>query len=236
MKKLYPIAALILFTACGGGSKTPQQDSTQVTASNSSNTAAQAAQTVQNAGAGDDNLSESVNTRETIDIDLDGDGRPDKLSDILYSKQQEAIWPGYPAGMDYEMLDSITWENQIFTYYVSNIAGADTLKFALAPSYGSFYFRNIGDLNDDGREEVGVIANYMAPSNLNTFYVFTLTADKKWQELHSFGINKMLNMEDELLGKGVLFIKKTGPKQAKYAFYNQKEDIFEIDTATITFK
>ena len=89
-----------------------------------------------------------------------------------------------------------------------------------AQQIGLFHFRNLGDLNEDGKDEIGYAINWSDNSNLNHYHIVSII-DNKFKEIFSFNINEMFCYEgSEELFDNKEFIQKTGNKTFKYKFYS----------------
>ena len=97
---------------------------------------------------------------------------------------------------------------------------------------GISFIENLGDINDDGNDEVGFIINNVDNSNFNYYNVLTIKQNK-FVKILDFVINERLNFETEALFEGKYIIRKIDNQTIKYKFYS---DSATVETGTYRWK
>ncbi len=126
--------------------------------------------------------------------DFDGDGRTDTLIYDNISKISKKPVVNIPdfseGGSPDKYLDSLKSD----LYITLKNKKADTLHLGLAR--GLFCLINIGDNNNDKRDEIAFVVDYCDFSNCNTCWVYTL-CDKRWLELKKFNVHESAFYDEE---------------------------------------
>jgi hypothetical protein len=163
--------------------------------------------------------------------DFDGDGKTDTIYESYISS--------LTGKETFKTLDSTDWENnrdlivqnKPLCRLYANINGTDTfLVTDEAQQTGIRLLENLGDLNNDKGDELGYIIALAHNSNLNHYYILSLTKEKKWKSLFDFPINEAVNEESENLYKNKYLIQKEGGNKIKYKFYSDSATVEEGET------
>lgn len=154
-----------------------------------------------------------------------GDFNGDKMVDTVF----ESYISSLTNKETYKKQNTVDWEKNIdlivkklpVTRLYSSIPTVDTFIVTKeAQQIGLFHFRNLGDLNEDGKDEIGYAINWLDNSNLNHYHIVSII-DNKFKEIFSFEINEMFCYEgSEGLFDNKEFIQKIGNKTIKYKFYS----------------
>lgn len=154
-----------------------------------------------------------------------GDFNGDKMVDTVF----ESYISSLTNKETYKKQNTVDWEKNIdlivqklpVTRLYASIPKVDTFIVTKeAQQIGLFHFRNLGDLNEDGKDEIGYAINWSDNSNLNHYHIVSII-DNKFKEIFSFEINEMFCYEgSEGLFDNKEFIQKIGNKTIKYKFYS----------------
>jgi hypothetical protein len=163
-------------------------------------------------------------------LSIIGDFNGDKIIDTL----SESYISSLTNRETFKTLDNQDWENNIdlviknkpITRLFANIPNVDT--FVVTKEFqqaGLFHYRNLGDINNDGQDEIGYAIKWVDNSNLNSYHILGLK-DNKFIELFNFSINEALLYGDQegTFDNGDL-IKRERERTILYKFYS--------DTATL---
>ena len=159
--------------------------------------------------------------RYSIVGDFNGDRKVDTVFESYISSLTNKV--------TYKKQNTVDWENNLdliikklpVTRLYASIPRVDTFIVTKeAQQIGLFHFRNLGDLNEDGKDEIGYAINWLDNSNLNHYHIVSII-DNKFKEIFSFNINEMFCYEgSEELFDNKEFIQKIGNKTIKYKFYS----------------
>ncbi|NLR79302.1 hypothetical protein [Chitinophaga eiseniae] len=218
LKDICPLFALvILVTSCdhtSSSADTAAKDSVTVVAATPVVTPAK------------DSISYEMGNRLKLSVDLDGDHIIDTIYESYISQKtgQETFKYIDEKNMDIETArDSINANLPISRIY-TNIAGVDTLPLTdHSDHFGIYMLENLGDLNEDGGDEIGYVIDLAGHSNLNEYTIITLTQEKKWKKLLTFHIHEGESLDKENLFDGKSLIKKTAPYTFRYKCYEAAE-------------
>jgi len=154
-----------------------------------------------------------------------GDFNGDKMVDTVF----ESYISSLTNKETYKKQNTVDWEKNIdlivkklpVTRLYASIPTVDTFIVTKeAQQIGLLHFRNLGDLNEDGKDEIGYAINWSDNSNLNHYHIVSII-DNKFKEIFSFEINEMFCYEgSEGLFDNKEFIQKIGNKTIKYKFYS----------------
>lgn len=183
-----------------------------------------------------DSISYEMGNRLKLSCDLNGDHIIDTIYESYISQKtgQETFKYIDGKNMDVETVrDSINANLPVSRIYTT-IAGVDTFSLTDHSDHtGIYMLENLGDLNEDGGEEIGYIIDLAGHSNLNEYTIITLTKEKKWKKLLSFHIHESESLDKENLFEGKSLIKKTAPYTFRYKCYEAaefEERAFVIDS------
>jgi hypothetical protein len=121
--------------------------------------------------------------------DFNGDGKKEKLIEHYFSAlDNKETNKFYDSLFDYDQLVALTINKEPYSFVVSDNKRIDTLHISDGSQLlGLSYFKNEGDLNGDGTDEVSYVVHWADWSNLNTWHLMSYK-NKKWIELYSFTI------------------------------------------------
>ena len=155
------------------------------------------------------------------------------VGDFNGDRKVDTVFESYISSLTnketYKKQNTVDWENNLdliikklpVTRIYASIPTVDTFIVTKeAQQIGLFHFRNLGDLNEDGKDEIGYAINWSDNSNLNHYHIVSII-DNKFKEIFSFNINEMFCYEgSEELFDNKEFIQKIGNKTFKYKFYS----------------
>ena len=155
------------------------------------------------------------------------------VGDFNGDRKVDTVFESYISSLTnketYKKQNTVDWENNLdliikklpVTRLYASIPKVDTFIVTKeAQQIGLFHFRNLGDLNEDGKDEIGYAINWSDNSNLNHYHIVSII-DNKFKEIFSFNINEMFCYEgSEGLFDNKEFIQKIGNKTIKYKFYS----------------
>ena len=155
------------------------------------------------------------------------------VGDFNGDRKVDTVFESYISSLTnketYKKQNTVDWENNLdliikklpVTRLYASIPTVDTFIVTKeAQQIGLFHFRNLGDLNEDGKDEIGYAINWSDNSNLNHYHIVSII-DNKFKEIFSFNINEMFCYEgSEELFDNKEFIQKIGNKTIKYKFYS----------------
>jgi len=152
--------------------------------------------------------------RPAITGDFDGDSITDTLRSVLYSRTQKKVL--YQIPEDAEM--GYMCEQDPVFYLSPNKSSIPRLRYAewSCQIYGPSKLANIGDLNNDGKDEVILIMNFADMSSLNGCHIFSL-CNNQWKDIFSFRIYEFV-LEDEMNGNN--------PNDVSHFIYRKDSTIF----------
>ena len=155
------------------------------------------------------------------------------VGDFNGDRKVDTVFESYISSLTnketYKKQNTVDWENNLdliikklpVTRLYASIPKVDTFIVTKeAQQIGLFHFRNLGDLNEDGKDEIGYAINWSDNSNLNHYHIVSII-NNKFKEIFSFEINEMFCYEgSEGLFDNKEFIQKIGNKTIKYKFYS----------------
>ena len=175
--------------------------------------------------------------RFKLAADLNGDGKKDTIYESYISELtgQETFKEVNSDTIDIEKERDIIYANKPICRLYTNIQNVDTLIMQKDANIGLDFLSNLGDLNGDGGDEVGCIVHNNGFSNLNTYYILSLTDKNKLDIIFQFQIFEELLYEDgqekELtLFKNHDFVIKSGPNKFKYKLYTDSATVETMET------
>ena len=144
--------------------------------------------------------------RKSISGNFRGEGTIDTLKEVVISKvnHQEI---NYTWNVDYDSLVALTVLSKPVCYLKSGKLKSLAIKSGTWQLFGLSYLKNEGDLNNDGKEEIGVIVDWADWSNINTYHLYTYSS-KGWKEILNFEIRDTDIEEIKLSGESKGFIYK----------------------------
>ena len=120
--------------------------------------------------------------------DFDGDKTIDTLIEVIYSSKTnkeifETVNP-----LEYEFDTVVDW------YVKNNIEHKLSLskhisEIPLSNSMGLYFLKNIGDINNDKKDEIAIVIDKLDYSRVNSCVIYTLCNDT-WKEIKRFTIHE----------------------------------------------
>ena len=171
---------------------------------------------------------EKFSDRLKISGDFNGDTKIDTLFESYISSLTQKETSKRLDSTDWEKNVELIIKNKPLCRLYSNIDGVDTLIITRdAQQIGIALLEDLGDLNREPGDELGYIINWADDSNINSYYIISLSREKKWKQLFRFQINESVNYEPENLFNNKSLIIKDGPKKIKYKFYSDSATVEE---------
>lgn len=172
------LLVLVLFCACDQPAvEAPAVVSLAIT-TNSSNTDNQ-----------QDSLTALWGYRFVIKGDFNGDGQLDTLVEHFKNEatdeETNKFYKEVEMDLDYQYYNY----NLRKVYTTLESKNGQVIPFEKSCYLGFSWLETIGDVDNNGTDEIGFVFNNADASNLNHYYIYTLK-DSTWVELHSFGIRE----------------------------------------------
>lgn len=127
--------------------------------------------------------------RFVIEGDFNGDGQQDTLvehfKNKISNKETHKFYEEVEYDLDYQYYNYD--KRQVYTTLEST--NGKVLPLIRGFILGFSWLETIGDVDNNGTDEIGFVFNNADASNLNHYYIYTLR-DSGWVELHSFGIRE----------------------------------------------
>lgn len=157
----------------------------------------------------------------TINGDFNGDGVKENLKSELYSKRDKQIIREIPEDCELGCI----CEYDPILYLKSTDSRIPELRLGSSCQiFGIGKLSNIGDVNNDGKDDIAVIVNWASYSGLNTCYLYGL-CNGTWLELFSFLISDAsLFVDDKYCPDQLDVSEQIFKKDGKYYYYE-----FELD-------
>jgi len=130
--------------------------------------------------------------------DFNGDKKDETLVEILVDgKTGEEIIVWQSEDTYDELVEQVHLRNPRVLLFASD-GDMDTLSFSSPTGqiFGLYYLINEGDLNQDGKDELGIIVDWADYSNVNDYLLFNYT-DEGWKIILSFEIRESDLMTDK---------------------------------------
>jgi len=126
--------------------------------------------------------------RFVIEGDFDGNGKKEKMTEHYFSALTNKETDKFYVNVEYNKLVDLTVQKQPYSFVLADDPAIDTLQISSSLQlFGLSFFRNEGDLNGDGGDELSYVVDWADWSNLNTWHLVTFK-DHKWKELYKFPI------------------------------------------------
>lgn len=121
--------------------------------------------------------------------DFDGDQQMDTIFQHNYSRltRTEIDSSADPFANDWDTVAQWFYDQDADLYLTLGTNSQDTLRLGTAP--GLYCLINIGDNNEDGKDEVALVIDHLDFSSMNSCRIYTLCNDK-WALLKQFRINE----------------------------------------------
>ncbi len=127
--------------------------------------------------------------RFCIQGDFNGDGQQDTLlecfRDRTTNKETNKYFKGIAQEVDYQYYNKEL--RQVYTALEST--DGSVVPFLRGSCLGFSWLETIGDIDNNGTDEIGYVFYNADMSNLNSFHIYTLK-DSAWVRLHSFLIRE----------------------------------------------
>jgi hypothetical protein len=167
-----------------------------------------------------------------------GDFNGDKIEDTIFESYQNSITKKEIN----KIHDSLDWDNDLeltvknkpISILYSNNKSID--KLTASKHYqqkGVYLFSNLGDINEDGKDEFGYAIDWADFSSTNTYHVMTLDKNM-FVEIFNFPIHETMSVIPENQFDSKKLVLKVSKKTIKYK-YADMEDC-DIKEAKHTFK
>jgi len=125
----------------------------------------------------------------TLTGDFDGNGTFDTLVQINFSRLWQANLDSFPDPYKMPWDSVVAWfydmESEVLVF-AKNLQ-VDTLNLGLA--IGLYCLINVGDVNDDGADDIAIVVDVCDYSRINFCRIYSLCGNA-WQEVKSFAIHE----------------------------------------------
>ncbi|MCC9065191.1 hypothetical protein [Flavobacterium piscisymbiosum] len=120
---------------------------------------------------------------------FDGNGKQDTIFQHNYSKKTntEIEKSPDPFENDWEIVENWFYNQKADLYLTINKKNQDTLH--LGTAQGLYCLINIGDNNQDGKDEIALVIDKLEMSRVNSCKIYSL-CNKKWMQLKQFGVHE----------------------------------------------
>ena len=159
--------------------------------------------------------------------DFNGDGRTDTIYEVYISGRTGKNTNKNFGSEDYEQEIEKIVANQPICKIRTTIPDIPLYLVTDDPQQtGIAEFENLGDLNNDGADEIGYVVRWADFSNINSYHIISLSGNR-FKEIYSFPINEAINSEEEYLFVNNSIIQKTGAKTFKHKYYSDDAEVKE---------
>jgi len=167
-----------------------------------------------------------------------GDFNGDKINDTIF----ESYINSETKLETYKILDTLDWEKDIELTIKNKPISLLYSSIKLVSHYlvtnnhqqkGIYLFTNLGDINDDNKDEFGFAIDWADFSNLNTYNIMTLNKNK-FVKIFSFPIHETMSIDSDKPFNAKELVIKIGNKKIQYKYANLEDS--GILTGTHTFK
>ncbi|WP_333599695.1 hypothetical protein [Flavobacterium sp.] len=148
--------------------------------------------------------------------DFDGDKKTDTLNQFFMSAEfpeaMNEVTFGYSNDDEYQS-DKIDYffKHDINAFIKSNSQKFNSLNLGVC--FGAFCLINLGDINNDGKDEIAICIDYCDYSLLNSCEIYSY-CDNDWKQLKQFNVNE----------NAFTFGKEEAIDQSKIRDYLEKKD------------
>lgn len=125
--------------------------------------------------------------RLRIEADVNGDGRNDTLIERFVDPATGKETNKFLEDASYDTLNARIWRMNPECSVRCSDTSVHDLPIRKGECFGLLWLRNEGDLNRDGREEIGWVGHWADYSNVNTYHIASWNAHE-WLELASFNM------------------------------------------------
>ena len=167
-----------------------------------------------------------------------GDFNGDKIDDTIFESYQNSETKKEIN----KIHDSLDWDNDLeltvknkpISILYSNDKSIDKLITSNhSQQKGVYLFSNLGDINEDGKDEFGYAIDWADFSSSNTYHIMTLDKNK-FVEIFSFPIHETMSIIPENQFDSEKLILKVSKKTIKYKFADMEDG--DIKESEHTFK
>ncbi|MEI7508397.1 MAG: hypothetical protein WCJ62_02925 [Flavobacterium sp.] len=165
--------------------------------------------------------------------DFDGDKKTDTLFEIHTSGNNNKIITEVPSIDDYDNLVDYYFKNSIRTTLKSSNNKINNLD--LGTSFGIYCLINIGDNNNDKKDEIALVIDYCDYSSLKSCVIYSL-CNNDWQIIKHFTINENSfdHKEGETLESNKI-LKYLEKKEGKW-YYADALEVFKSNDTLFKMK
>ncbi len=165
--------------------------------------------------------------------DFNGDKKLDTLFETHTSKNEKNGITEVPFIDDYDTMVDYYYKNSIQTSLKSSNKKIKNLD--LGTSFGVYCLINIGDNNNDKKDELALVIDYCDFSNLNSCKIYSL-CNNNWTMIHHFAIHEAAfeYADGEILDPNKIgdYLQK---KKGKW-FYADAFELLESDDSIVKMK
>lgn len=128
----------------------------------------------------------SIPNTLSIEGDFDGDGHKEKMVSFVSDSTGKAV-NRLPYGEEWNETLDYVFGNGINTKLYIEGKKSDTIK--LGTSMGVYCLINLGDINNDKKDEIVLVIDNPDYSSVNTGRIYSL-CNGKWSEIKTFGVHE----------------------------------------------
>lgn len=125
--------------------------------------------------------------RFKLTADVNGDHVADTLTERFVHPATGKEADKFIADASYDSLSARIWRMKPLSFVECSDTSIGRLLVREGDSFGLAHLMNEGDLNGDGRDEIGWVGHWIDYSNVNTYHI-TSWNGSVWVELASFGM------------------------------------------------
>jgi len=125
--------------------------------------------------------------RFKLTADVNGDRVADTLTERFVHPATGKEADKFIADASYDSLSARIWRMKPLSFVECSDTSIGRLLVREGDSFGLAHLMNEGDLNGDGRDEIGWVGHWVDYSNVNTYHI-TSWNGSVWAELASFGM------------------------------------------------
>ena len=125
--------------------------------------------------------------RFSILADVNGDDLADTLTERFVDPSSGQEADKFIADASYDSLSARIWRMKPISFVECSDTSVGRFIIREGDSFGLAHLMNEGDLNDDGRDEIGWVGHWVDYSNVNTYHITSWNGNE-WIELASFSM------------------------------------------------
>jgi hypothetical protein len=164
-----------------------------------------------------------LDERYSIVGDFDGDQIMDTIFESYQNSKTKKEINKTHNSLDWDNEVAVTIKKNPISILYSNVKSIN--KLIVSKDYqqkGIYLFSNLGDINEDGKDEFGYAVDWADFSNLNTYHVMTLNKNK-FVEIFNFPIHETMSVLPENLFDTEKFVLKVSKKTMKYKYFDMED-------------